>query len=137
MTYRRQNFLCNDAVRAALRAGILDAQQKHPFTIDGWVLLPNHLHCIWTLPEDDADFGIRWAMNKRFVTKQCGSDIYRDDGDYETHMAYLHYNPVKHGLVKHARDWPHATFHRYVREGVYDESWGDKGKEKVDGDFGE
>jgi hypothetical protein len=65
VTYRRQNFLCNDAVRIALRARIQSVQQKHPFTIDGWVL-PNHLHCIWTLPEDDADFGIRWAMIKCF-----------------------------------------------------------------------
>ncbi len=62
VTYRRQYFLCNDAVRIALRAGIREVQQKHPFTIDGWVLLPNHLHCIWTLPQNDANFGIRRAM---------------------------------------------------------------------------
>jgi putative transposase len=162
--YRRQEFLCNNAVRIALRAGIQNAQQKKPFTIDGWVLSPNHLHCIWTLPEDDADFGIRWAMIKRFVTKQCDPDIYhdnwmsaskrkrkestlwqhrfwehqiRDDGDYATHMDYLHSNQVKHGLVKHAKDWPHSTFHRYVREGIYNENWGGNGIKMIDDEFGE
>ncbi len=164
VTYRRRKILCNDAVRIALRAGIQSVQQKHPFTIDGWVLLPNHLHCIWTLPENDSDFGIRWAMIKRFVTKQCGSDFFRDDwmntskrkrnestlwqrrfwehqirddGDYEKHMDYLHYNPVKHGLVNQVKDWPHSTFHRYVREGVYDENWGANNFEKINGEFGE
>ena len=164
VTYRRQHFLCNAAVRAALRASIVDTQQKHPFIIDGWVLFPDHLHCIWTLPEDDADFGIRWAMIKRFVTKQCGSELYRDDwmntskrkrnestlwqrrfwehqirddADYASHMDYLHYNPVKHGFVKQVKDWPHSTFHRYVRAGIYGENWGNNGIEVIDNEFGE
>ena len=79
VTYRRQKLLCNENVRAALRNGIRHTRQKHPFTIDGWVLLPDHLHCIWTLPPDNANFGSRWAMIKRFVTKQCGPDLQRDD----------------------------------------------------------
>ncbi len=62
VTYRRQEFLCNENVQTALGDGIRDVQTKHPFTIDGWVLLPNHLHCIWTLPEDDSNFGVCWAM---------------------------------------------------------------------------
>ena len=102
-------------------------RSKYPFTIDAWVLLPDHLHCIWTLPLDDADFGIRWAIIKRFVTQQCNSEFKRDDWmkpsklkrkeltlwqrrfwehqirdekDYEKYMHYIHYNPVKHGLAK-------------------------------------
>ena len=47
----------------------------------------------------------------------------RDDVDYADHMDYLHYNRVKHGLVKQVRDWPYSTFHRYVEKGVYDEDW--------------
>jgi putative transposase len=117
---------------------------KHPFTIDGWVLLPDHLHCIWTLPPNDSAFGIRWAMIKRFVKKQCASDLHRDDWmnkskhrrkestirqrrfwehlirderDYEKHMDYIHYNPLKHGYVKSVIEWPYSTFHRYVRQG--------------------
>ena len=79
VTYRRQAFLCDDRVRTALREGIKAAQLTHPFTIDAWVLLPDHLHAIWTLPPDDADFGIRWALIKRFVTKQCNPELKRDD----------------------------------------------------------
>ena len=150
VTYRRQRFLCDENVRNALREGIKTTQASHPFTIDAWVLLPDHIHCIWTLPPDDADFGIRWAMIKRYVTKQCGQELKRDawinrskqkrkestlwqrrfwehqirnERDYERHMDYLHYNPVKHGLVEKVAGWPHSTFHRYVRQGVYGMDW--------------
>ena len=61
----------------------------------------------------------------------------RDDRDYEIHMDYLHYNPVKHGLVRNVGDWPHSTFHRYVREGVYSENWGGDGSVSIDAEFGE
>jgi putative transposase len=164
VTYRRQKFLCNENVRNALRDGIRDTQTTHPFTIDAWVLLPDHLHCIWTLPPNDANFGTRWAMIKRFVTKQCGPSLYRDEWmtqsklrrkestiwqrrfwehqirderDYERHMDYIHYNPVKHGYVENVRDWPHSTFHRYVRDGVYAEDWGSAAMTSFRDGFGE
>ena len=103
-------------------------------------------------------------MVKRFFTKQCGLDLQRNDWmnkskrrrkestiwqrrfwehqirdecDYEIHMDYLHYNPVKHGYVKNVIDWPHSTFHRYVRQGVYDENWGGDGAVTIDEEFGE
>lgn len=150
VTYRRQCFLCNEQVRLALREGINFAREVHPFSIDAWVLLPDHLHCIWTLPPDDADFGVRWAMIKRFVTKQCNPELrradwmkpsklqrkestlwqrrfwehqIRDERDFEKHIDYIHYNPVKHGLVKQASDWPYSTIHRYVKAGVYGPHW--------------
>jgi putative transposase len=78
VTFRRRKILCNDTVRSALRDAIQDTRMKHPFTIDAWALLPDHLHCIWTLPPNDSAFGIRWAMIKRFVTKRCGPDLHRD-----------------------------------------------------------
>ncbi len=164
VTYRRQTFLCNDHVRKALRDGILAVQTAHSFIIDGWVLLPDHLHCIWTLPPGDANFSVRWAMIKRFVTKQCGPDLRREDWmnkskrrrnestiwqrrfwehqipderDYERHMDYLHYNPVKHGYVKNVKDWPYSTFHRYVSQGVYGQNWAGDGAVTVDKEFGE
>jgi len=139
-------------------------QKNHPFVIDAWVVLPDHLHCIWTLPPDDANFGKRWAMIKRFVTKQCGPDLQRNDWmneskrqrkestiwqrrlwehqirdkrDYEIHRDYLHYNPVKQGYVKNVKDWPHSTLHRYVRQGVYDENWGGKEVMTTEEGFGE
>lgn len=163
ITYRRRKILCYEEVRIALREGIRQTRETHPFTIDAWVLLPDHLHCIWTLPEGDANFGIRWAMIKRFVTKQCRS-LHRDDWmtaskrkrkestlwqrrfwehqirdeqDYERHIDYIHFNPVNHGLVDKVVDWPHSTFHRYVKSEVYQENWAGDGVVFVDGGFGE
>jgi len=133
-----------------LRAGINFAREEHPFSIDAWVLLPDHLHCIWTLPPDDADFGVRSAIIKRFVTKQCNPDLNRDDWtkpskvkrkestlgqrrfwerqirdekDFEKHADYIHYNPVKQGLVKQVLNWPYSTYHRYVKNGVFRIDW--------------
>jgi len=79
VTFRRQKILCDELVRNALRIGIKNVQSTNPFTIDAWVLLPDHLHCIWTLPQNDANFGVRWAMIKRHVTKTCGPALYRDE----------------------------------------------------------
>lgn len=111
-----------------------------------------------------GNVGTRWAMIKRFVTKQCGLDLrredwmneskrrrkesttwqrrfwehqIRDDLDYEIHMDYLHYNPVKHGIVRNVKDWPHSTFHRYIRQGVYAQNWGDDVIMANDEEFGE
>ena len=164
VTYRRQRFLCDKNVRDALRNGIQNTRTTHPFKIDGWVLLPDHLHCIWTLPPNDAAFGIRWTMIKQFVTRQCSPDLHRDDWmneskrrrkestiwqrrfwehqirndqDYEKHMDYMHYNPVKHGYVKNVMDWPYSTFHRYVCKGVYAEDWGAEDEMTFEEQFGE
>jgi putative transposase len=164
VTYRRQAFLCDERVRTALREGIKATQLTHPFTIDAWVLLPDHLHTIWTLPLDDAHFGIRWALIKRFVTKQCNAEFkrnelmnpsklkrkestfwqrrfwehqIRDESDFQKYVDYIHYNPMKHGLVKKVSDWPYSTFHRYVAQGRYGVDWaGVAGEEDLTG-FGE
>jgi putative transposase len=163
VTHQRQRFLCDAPVRAALREAIGRVRASHPFAIDGWVLLPDHFHCIWTLPPGDAAFGARWGMIKRHVSTSCPflqtdrrlsvsrkkrhesslwqrrfwEHLIRDDDDYARHMDYLHYNPVKHGLTRSVRDWPHSTFHRLVEQGVYEESWG-QAVEDGDGDaFGE
>lgn len=146
VTYRRQTFLCDEDVRTALRTAIATIRDDRPFVIDGWVLLPDHLHTIWTLPTDDADYSFRWNLIKRFVTRACADRLeqsewisdskrkhrestlwqrrfwehqIRDDRDYQTHMDYLHFNPVKHGYVRRVTDWPYSSFHRYVKQGVY------------------
>jgi len=150
VTYRRQQFLCDNDGRTALRDGINKARERYPFTIDAWVLLPDHLHCIWTLPDGDADFGSRWAAIKRYVSKNCPrlklddrlneskrkrkestvwqrrfwEHMIRDERDYEMHLNYIHYNPVRHGIVKHVKDWPYSTFHRYVENNAYPPDWG-------------
>lgn len=150
VTYRRRPILCDDMVRAALRNAVKTVQSRHPFTVDAWVLLPDHLHCLWTLPTDDADYPLRWGMIKRMVSLACTSNYHRtdwmtasktkhrestfwqrrywehtirDDGDLNRHIDYIHMNPVKHKLVSHVQDWPHSSFHRYVRLGLLPRDW--------------
>lgn len=149
-TLRRLPILTEPPVRAALREAIRQTRAIHSFDIDAWVLLPDHLHCIWTLPEGDADFSIRWAKIKRYVSKECRAEFgaqdlsesrnkrreaglwqrrfwehqIRDDADLARHVDYIHWNPVKHELVAQASDWPYSTFHRYVGAGVYSSDWG-------------
>jgi putative transposase len=154
VTERRQAILTNDDVRNALRNAILKVRESHPFNIDAWVLLPDHLHCIWTLPEGDADFSTRWRLIKREVTFSIGEKYFqenlqterkklkqqgtiwqnrfwehliKDENDFSTHMDYLHFNPVKHGLVEKVNQWPWSTFHRLVEQGVYPIDWGGSG----------
>ncbi|VFQ44790.1 REP-associated tyrosine transposase [Desulfoluna butyratoxydans] len=162
VTHHRQPVLCDEPVRVALRNSIERVRAVAPFSIDAWVLLPDHLHCIWTLPEGDADYSSRWSRIKRYVTTCCGDRLsregfstesrkarqegtlwqrrfwehrIRDERDFETHMDYIHYNPVKHGVVERVGDWPWSTFHRLVVHGVYDGDWGGCGE--VSGNFGE
>jgi putative transposase len=161
-SYQRRNILCNDEVRIALRDSIRTTQAKHPFTIDAWVLMPDHLHCIWILPPGDDGYSIRWSMIKRLVTQRVGftggapyvsasrekrreghcwqrrfwEHWVRDENDLNRCRNYLHWNPVKHGHVSRVADWPYSTFHRFVREGMYTEDWGGQGIDDG-GSFGE
>lgn len=150
VAYRRQPILCNETVRNALRTAIETVRTSRPFVINAWVLLPDHLHCMWTLPDDDADFSTRWMIIKRAVSLACREDFRRADlmtasklkhrestiwqrrfwehqirneDDFARHVDYIHFNPVKHGHVQRAEDWPYSTFHRYVRDGVYAHDW--------------
>ncbi|GAB3682753.1 hypothetical protein GCM10028792_30990 [Salinisphaera aquimarina] len=86
-------------------------------------------------PANDADFSKRWRLIKTHFSKhsaingQCWQRRFwehciRDDTDFQQHLAYIHYNPVKHGLVARASEWPYSSFHRYVRQGVYSAEWG-------------
>lgn len=77
VTYRRRSFPCDEDVQAALRQAINKVRRQHPFQIDAWVLLPDHLHAIWTLPPGDADFALRWQQIKRHVTLSCGERLHR------------------------------------------------------------
>ncbi|MBL1293284.1 MAG: transposase [Thiotrichales bacterium] len=155
----RNNTLLVDNIDL-LRDSVRFCKQKQPFCIDAWVVLPEHMHCVWTLPEGDDDFSGRWKRFKTFFSKglpkverrskvrikrgergiwqrRFWEHAIRNDQDYENHMDYLHFNPVKHGYVKYIKDWPHSTFHRYVREGVYNENWGNNGIAIIDDKFGE
>ena len=151
VTYDRISILACETARSLLRSAWQDVRERYPFTIDAVCLLPEHLHCIWTLPEGDANYGVRWKNIKRFFTKgylkKIGLGVarnasrqrrgeaaiwqrrfwehtIRDEADLNRHIDYIHYNPVKHGLVRSVSDWPWSSFHRYVRMGVYDRDWG-------------
>jgi putative transposase len=143
-----------DMLRSAFRA----ARQQHPFAIDAVVILPDHLHAVWTLPADDADFSGRWRRIKSNFTRRlvaAGVSVerhlngdyalwqrrywehtIRNERDFERHVDYVHFNPVKHGLVSRVRDWPHSSFHTYVRRGDLPMDWsGDVVESKMN--FGE
>jgi putative transposase len=150
VTDGRSPFLTSDLARRLLRDAIDQTRRRWPFEIDAWVLLPDHTHSIWTLPDEDADYSRRWAFLKKEFTKswlasggreapvtegrlndgrrgvwqpKFWEHTVRDDLDYERHFHYLHYNPVKHGLVRAPAEYPYSTFHRHVRANVYEPTW--------------
>lgn len=164
VTYRRQKIFSLQESRRILRNVIVDVRQKQPFKIDAWVLLPDHLHCIWTLPTQDSDFSKRWGLIKANFSKQAKGLFHRDawmsaskrkhrettisqrrfwehrirdEKDYAAHVDYIHFNPVKHGYVDQVRQWPYSTFHRFVRAGVYSMDWGSGQTINADDGFGE
>jgi putative transposase len=143
---------------AALRTAVRSARRSQPFSIDAIVVLPEHLHMLMTLPDGDAELPNRWRIiTRRFtdaviksgapVARHPNGEIalwqrrywehtIRDDRDFERHVDYIHFNPVKHGLVGRAEDWPHSSFHRYVRDGILPQDWGGDLREDQ-GSFGE
>lgn len=138
VTHRRRKLFYEINNRVILKKVIMEVQSTYPFNINAWVLLPEHLHCIWTLPEGDVDFSKRWGLIKTKFSKELNGQrtppvwqnrfwehLIRDDRDLETHLDYIHYNPVKHGLVESPKDWPSSTFQRYVEEGLYPINWGE------------
>ncbi len=117
----------------ALRSATAQVKRRKPFLIDGWVVLPEHMHCIWTLPEGDSDYSGRWRdIKKQFTRTLQMNGIWqprfwehtlRNEEDYRRHMDYIYINPVKHGWVKRVQDWPYSTFHRDVQNGLYPLDW--------------
>jgi len=141
----RNNTLLVDHIDL-LRESVQVCKQKRPFHIDAWVVLPEHMHCIWTLPEGDVDFSTRWKIIKTHFSKglpkverrsivrmkrgergiwqrRFWEHAIRDDRDYENHMDYLHFNPVKHGWADNVIDWPYSSFHHCVKKGMYPVNW--------------
>jgi putative transposase len=129
-----------------LRKAFRETRRDHPFTIDAMVILPNHLHTIWTMPEGDANFATRWGLIKSAFShslptgerisdsrvakgergiwqRRYWEHTIRDESDFARHIDYVHINPVKHGYVTRVSDWPYSSFHRMVKLGVYPEDW--------------
>lgn len=149
VTYRREPWLIADDARAALREAIERCRAKRPFDVDAWVLMPDHLHAVWTLPPGDVDYSTRWSQIKRTVSvllanrkrndvmtesmrvrrettlwqRRFYEHTIRDEKDFARCIDYVHSNPVKHGSVNRVADWPWSTFHRYVQQDVYSANW--------------
>ncbi len=142
---RSSNLLVREIGR--LRRAYKVAQDRLPFETIAICILPDHLHALWLLPEGDADFGSRWSIFKsgfsrglpvapsrsrsKIAKRERGiwqrrfwEHAIRDDADLERHVDYIHYNPVKHGLVSCVADWPHSSFHRYVERSILPADWG-------------
>jgi len=132
---------------AALRESFRTVRSRHPFQIDAIVIMPDHLHAIFTLPPGDADYSTRWMLIKAGFSRSLPQTehIYtsrrnkgergvwqrrfwehtiRDDDDYRHHIEYIHYNPVKHGYVTRPSDWPHSSIHQFIRAGKVPADWG-------------
>ena len=133
---------------AALRGAVSYVRGRLPFQIDAWVVLPDHLHCVLTLPLGDADYPTRWRLIKSQFSRAVGGQAaasasraskqergiwqrrywehtVRDQRDYAVHIDYVHFNPVKHGLVERPDDWPYSTYKRAVARGFCADGLGD------------
>jgi putative transposase len=139
----------------ALRDAIVRTRRTHPFSIDAIVVLPDHLHAVWTLPAGDADYSTRWALIKarfsrtiahgetrsasRLRRRERGiwqrrfyEHTIRDGYDLENHIDYIHQNPVKHGWALRTADWPWSSFHHHVRAGLLPVDWGSGPRQSLD-----
>jgi putative transposase len=130
---------------SALRDAFRTARRERPFVIDAIVILPDHLHAIFTLPLEDSDFSGRWRRIKGHFSshmiaagaseerhpngeyalwqRRFWEHTIRNEKDFARHVDYIHFNPIKHGLVSRVSDWPHSSFHLYVRRGILPEDW--------------
>jgi putative transposase len=120
-----------------LKAAWRWTQARLPFSSPAWVVLPDHIHCIWKLPPDDDNYALRWSLLKCHFTQALGNRIavpkgtrkgergiwqrrfpehaIRDERDLENHFVYSRGNPVRHKLVKNMEDWPHSSFYQGER----------------------
>lgn len=129
-----------------LRECVAAERPRRPFQMNAWVVLPEHSHWLWTLPEGDADYSTRWRRVKTDFSRalpcveprtairvrnreraiwqrRFWEHQIRDDEGYARHVDYIHINPAKHGLVQRVVDWPWSSFHRYVRDGLLSADW--------------
>jgi putative transposase len=141
---RGSRLLVEEVTR--LREAVRHVRDRQPFHIDAWVVLLEHMHCLWTLPPGDADYSERWRAIKAFFSRSIAADppasasmrskqergiwqrrfwehTIRNADDYAAHMDYIHFNPVKHGLATHAAGWTFSSFHRCAARGLYPGDW--------------
>lgn len=151
VSYHRYHIFSSPVARDLLHQAFKTTQTKLPFTLDAISLLPDHIHCIWTLAEGDCDNASRWRRIKGLFSqtyrvkvgaghpsdesrirrgelaiwqRRFWEHVIEDEKDLENHIHYIHFNAVKHGYVKRVSDWRWSSFHRYVDMGYYDNDWG-------------
>ena len=141
VTHQRQQLFAEHSNVERLREGFRRTMAKHPFHIDAIVILPDHLHSVWRLPDGDTDFSRRWRLIKHYVAagvpaatnrrgeksvwqRRFWEHAIRDEDDWRNHVDYVHYNPVKHGYVRRPGDWRWSSFERARQHGWYPPEWG-------------
>ena len=151
VTYKRRPIFEDPVAREILRVAFDEVRAKRPFDIPAMCLLLDHIHCVWRMPEGDADFPARWsavkgafsrAYNRRFCyrgeqslsrnrkgeasfwQRRYWEHTIRSEDELERVFDYIHYNPVKHGLVARASDWPWSSLQRFIKQGFCEEAWG-------------
>lgn len=139
VTSNRIKYFASPENIALLGEGFRYIQKDHPFTMIAHVIMRDHLHAIWQLPDEDEDYSTRWRLLKSFVTREWKKTqmtqiafwqnrfwehTIRNQRDLEKHIDYIHYNPVKHGLVEDVAEWKHSSFNDFYDRGEYDQDWG-------------
>lgn len=164
VTFQRRRLFENPGNCEILTDIIVEVQKDYPFTMDAWVILPDHIHNLWTLPPEEEDYSQRWGLIKTKFTKAISGKEgmsarltasrirhregtiwqrrfwehqIRDEKDLQVHLDYIHFNPVKHGLVQSPVEWPYSSFQDYVQRGLYPANWGEQVALEFTGDFGE
>jgi putative transposase len=205
VTDSRKPLFSDETARRVLKEATSETTSILPFKMDAWVLLPDHLHCLWTLPAGDRDFSKRWGIIKSHFTKKMKTvgwtlptdptemkvgwalptkptetkvgwalptkptetrvgwalptevqqtpsrfkhregmiwqrrfweHLIRDEKDFNRHCDYIHYNPVKHGLIDDPKKWECSSILQFIEEGLYPQDWGDSvGEEILSMDF--
>jgi len=141
VTYKRRQIFESECAVELLRSAFRTVMSKRQFIIDAIAVLPDHIHCLWTLPTGDADYSTRWMLIKKHVSGSIDSGknyrgekqiwqrrfwehLIRNDDDYQKHIDYIHYNPVKHGYTKSPAEWPYSSFNKALTDGLYEPDWG-------------
>src|SRR3989337_1380530 len=149
VSYKRYPIFREEAAIDLLWQCFQTTMTIYPFRVESTVILPDHLHTIWTLPDSDHDFSTRWKRIKATFSRHYRGCIIedvsesmrrkkekgiwqrrfwehaiRDQTDFNRHCDYIHYNPVKHGLVNSPSEWKHSSFGKFVERGLYSQDWG-------------
>ena len=141
VTHQRRPIFTDETRVEILRQALRKAMTARPFEIDAMVILPDHIHCLWRMPAGDADYASRWREIKKATSREISrvtnqrherfvwqrrfwEHLIRDKEDWRRHLDYIHFNPVKHGLVQRPGEWRWSSFAHAVSKGWYDADWG-------------